>query len=110
MLKFFVNKFAIIIKNKNIQKFGERVAMNTPLQGTESDIIKIAMIQVDEELRKRNLKSKMILQIHDELMLECPEAEIDEISTILKEKMENVVKLNVPLTINISVGKTWYDV
>ena len=97
-------------RNKNIQKFGERVAMNTPLQGTESDIIKIAMIQVDEELRKRNLKSKMILQIHDELMLECPEAEIDEISTILKEKMENVVKLNVPLTINISVGKTWYDV
>ncbi len=97
-------------KNKNIQKFGERIAMNTPLQGTESDIIKIAMIQVDEQLRKRNLQSKMILQIHDELMLECPENEVTEVSKLLKQIMENVVHLNVPLTVNISVGKTWYDV
>ena len=97
-------------RNKNIQKFGERVAMNTPLQGTESDIIKIAMIKIDEELLNRKLKSKMILQIHDELILECPENEIEEVSSLLKEIMENVVKLNVPLTINISVGKTWYDV
>ena len=97
-------------RNKTIQKFGERVAMNTPLQGTESDIIKIAMIQIDEKLNKLNLKSKMILQIHDELIFECPKEEIDIVSNILKEIMENIVKLNVPLTINIDVGKSWYDI
>ena len=97
-------------QNKTIQKFGERVAMNTPLQGTESDIIKIAMIQIDEKLNKLNLKSKMILQIHDELIFECPKEEIDIVSNILKEIMENIVKLNVPLTINIDVGKSWYDI
>ena len=97
-------------RNKTIQKFGERVAMNTPLQGTESDIIKIAMIQIDEKLNKLNLKSKMILQIHDELIFECLKEEIDIVSNILKEIMENIVKLNVPLTINIDVGKSWYDI
>ena len=96
--------------NKNIQKFGERVAMNTPLQGTESDIIKIAMLQIHDELIKRNLQSKLILQIHDELMLECPENEVEEISNILRNIMENVVKLSIPLTVNIATGKTWYDV
>lgn len=96
--------------NKNIQKFGERIAMNTPLQGTESDIIKIAMIKVYDELKKQNLKSKLILQIHDELMVEAPENEVDKVSEILKDIMENVVELNIPLTVNISTGKTWYDV
>ena len=84
--------------------------MNTPLQGTESDIIKIAMLQIHDELIKRNLQSKMILQIHDELMLECPENEVEEVSQMLKNIMENVVTLNIPLTVNIATGKTWYDV
>ena len=97
-------------RNRTAQKFGERVAMNTPLQGTESDIIKIAMIKIDEELTKQKLKSKMILQIHDELMFECPKEEIEIISKMLKDIMEHIVQLNVPLTINIDIGKTWYDV
>lgn len=97
-------------RNKNLQKFGERIAMNTPLQGTESDIIKIAMIKIHNELKAKNLKSKMILQIHDELMLECPYDEVEQVKSILRDIMENVVQLNIPLTVNISQGKTWYDV
>lgn len=91
-------------------KFVERAAMNMPLQGSASDIIKLAMLAVDSELKRRNLKAKMILQIHDELIIDTPENEVAEVRAILKDKMENVIKLNVPLVVDISSGKSWFDV
>ena len=96
-------------KNKIVEKLGERIAMNSPLQGTESDIIKIAMINIFEKFKENNLQSKLILQIHDELIVEAKESEKDIVSNILKEQMENVVTLNVPLTVNLSYGKSWFD-
>lgn len=95
--------------NKNIIQFGERIAMNMPLQGSASDIIKLAMINVNNEIKKLNLKSKLILQIHDELIVDAPKDELEIVKQILKNTMENVVKLEVPLTVNISSGKTWFD-
>lgn len=95
--------------NRNMQQFGERVAMNMPLQGSASDIIKLAMIKVEKELRKNNLKSQMILQIHDELIVDCAFNEEDKVKEILKNCMENIVKLQVPLIVSIGSGKTWYD-
>ena len=95
--------------NYNLKQFGERVALNMPLQGTASDIIKLAMINVCEEFKKLNLKSKLILQIHDELIVDCTEDEVNIVTNILKDKMENVVKLNVPLIVNVSVGDNLYD-
>lgn len=96
-------------KNKVVEKLGERIAMNTPLQGTESDIIKIAMINISKRFAEQNLKSKLILQIHDELIIEAKEQEKEVVCKILKEEMENVIELSVPLTVNISSGKTWYE-
>ena len=95
--------------NYNLKQFGERVALNMPLQGTASDIIKLAMINVCEEFKKLNLKSKLILQIHDELIVDCTEDEVNMVTNILKDKMENVVKLNVPLIVNVSVGDNLFD-
>lgn len=95
--------------NYNIRQFGERAAMNMPLQGTSADIIKIAMINVYNALIKNGLKAKLILQVHDELVVEAPEDEKEAVAKILKEEMENAVKLTVPLTVEISSGKTWYD-
>lgn len=90
--------------NYNLKQFGQRVALNMPLQGTASDIIKIAMIEVYNEIKKQNLKSKLILQIHDELIVDTSSDEIEIVTQILKDKMENVVKLLVPLNVNVSVG------
>lgn len=95
--------------NHNLRAFGERVARNMPIQGTAADIIKIAMIKVFERLKKENLKSKLILQVHDELIVEAPEDEAQKVSELLKEEMENAVKLSVPLTADAKSGKTWYD-
>ncbi len=95
--------------NKNIQQFGERVAMNMPLQGSASDIIKLAMIKVDRQLMQKKLKSKLILQIHDELIVDCAKDEEQIVKDILKSCMENVAKLKVPLVVSIGSGKTWYD-
>ncbi len=95
--------------NKNIVMFGERVAMNMPLQGSASDIIKLAMIKVNNELKKQKLESKLILQIHDELIVDTKGDEIDKVEKILKSCMENVAKLPVPLIVSISSGKTWFD-
>jgi len=89
--------------------FGERVAMNMPLQGSASDIIKLAMINVYKALKENNLKSKLILQVHDELIIDAPQDEIMIVAKILKDNMENVVKLSVPLTVDVNSGKTWYD-
>ena len=91
-------------------RFVERAAMNMPLQGSASDIIKMAMLAVDREIKSRGLKAKMVLQIHDELIIDTPENEVAEIREILKDKMENVIKLNVPLIVDVEDGKSWYDV
>lgn len=91
------------------RSFGERVAMNAPIQGTAADIMKIAMIGVNRELKKRGLKSKMLLQVHDELLLEVENQELDEVKGILKEQMEQAAVLNVPLSVEVQTGHSWYD-
>ena len=83
--------------------------MNTPVQGTAADIMKIAMIKVYNELKKRNLKSKIVLQVHDEMMLEVPKEEIEEIKKLLKQCMENATTLKVPLIADVSEAENWYD-
>ena len=95
--------------NYMVRQFGERAAMNTPVQGTAADIMKIAMINVYKELNKRNLKTKIVLQVHDEMMLEAPIAEKEEVKKLLKEAMENAAKLQVPLIAEISEANNWYD-
>ncbi len=95
--------------NHNVAMFGERAAMNMPLQGTASDIVKLAMIQIFEQLEKLNLKTKMILQIHDELIFDVPKDELEQVTVLVKHFMENVVKLNVPLEVDINTGKDWFD-
>lgn len=95
--------------NHNLRAFGERVAMNMPIQGTAADIIKIAMVKVYNRLRKENLKSKLILQVHDELIVSAPKEESDLVSIILKEEMENAVSFAVKLTADTSMGESWYD-
>ena len=96
-------------KNYNIRQFGQRVAMNTPIQGTAADIMKIAMINVYKKLNEKDLKSKIILQVHDEMMLETPIEEIEEVKKIVKEEMEKAVKLEVPLIAELSEAKNWYE-
>lgn len=96
-------------KNYMVRKFGERAAMNTPIQGTAADIMKIAMINVYRDLKKNNMKAKIILQIHDELLLEVPKNELEKVKEILITNMENVIKLSIPLKADLEVGKTWYD-
>lgn len=95
--------------NHMTRAFGERVARNMPIQGTAADIIKIAMIRVDKRLREEKLRSRLILQVHDELIVEAPQDEAMVIAMLLQEEMENAVKLTVPLVAEAAVGKTWYD-
>lgn len=89
--------------------FGERIAMNMPLQGSASDIIKLAMINVSKALKEQGLKSKLIMQVHDELIIDAPQEEITTVAKILKDNMQNVVKLSVPLTVDVNSGKSWFD-
>ncbi len=96
-------------KNANLRGFAERTAVNTPLQGTAADLIKMAMIRIDAALRERGLKSRMTLQVHDELVFEVPEREIEVMRTLVREQMENVHPLTVPLLVEIGVGKNWRD-
>lgn len=95
--------------NYTIRQFGERAAMNMPMQGSAADIIKLAMTSVYKELQARNLRAKMILQVHDELLIEAPVEEKDVCIEILKNCMENVIRLSVPLTADVSVGRSWYE-
>ena len=95
--------------NPNIRKFGERVALNTPIQGTAADIIKLAMVRVDQRLIREKLKSRLILQVHDELIVEASNDEIEEVKKILKEEMQGAMTLKVPLTVDMSAGRSWYD-
>ena len=96
-------------KNFNIRQFGARAAMNTPIQGTAADIMKIAMIDVYSKLKEKNLQSKLILQIHDELLIEAKEEEKEEVKELLKTSMENAIKLKVPLRADVSEAYNWYD-
>jgi len=96
-------------KNANQRGFAERTAVNTPLQGTAADLIKIAMIRIDAALRARRLKSRMTLQVHDELVFEVPENEIDVMQPLVREHMEKVYELAVPLLVDMGVGKNWRD-
>lgn len=96
-------------KNFSRRSFAERTAMNTPIQGSAADIIKIAMINMNEQLQKAGLKAKMLLQIHDELIFEAPEEEIDQLRELVPKVMDSAVKLDVPLKVESKVGDTWYD-
>ena len=95
--------------NFNLRSFGERVARNMPIQGTAADIIKIAMIRVSDRLEKEGLQGKLILQVHDELIVECPPQEREQVVRILQEEMEGAVRLSVPMLAEAGWGRTWYD-
>ena len=95
--------------NFNLRAFGERVARNMPIQGTAADIIKIAMIRVSSRLAREGLRGKLILQVHDELIVECPEEERDQVREILTQEMEGAVSLSVPMVAEAGSGRTWYD-
>src|SRR6516165_1780611 len=94
-------------KNPNLRGFAERTAVNTPLQGTAADLIKIAMLRIDEAIRDRQLRSRMTLQVHDELVFEVPEAELDIMKSLVKEVMENAHPLEVPLLVEVGTGPNW---
>ena len=96
-------------RNFNVRSFGERIAMNTPIQGTAADIIKIAMVKVHRELKNRKLKSRLILQVHDELIIETFKDEVEEVKKVMKDIMENSIKLDIPLKVEISIGENWYE-
>lgn len=99
----------ISASNKILKALGKRLAMNAPIQGSAADIIKLAMVNVNEELNKKNLKSKLILQVHDELILNVYKDELDEVTALVKKEMEEVLNLSVPLEVDINIGETWYE-
>jgi DNA polymerase-1 len=100
----------IASKNPNARAFAERTAVNTPLQGTAADLMRKAMIVVDGELRRRGWRSRLLLQVHDELVLECPPEELEEARAMVKRAMEGVEKLAVPLLAETAAGPNWRDV
>ena len=95
--------------NYMVRQFGSRIAMNTPIQGTAADIMKIAMKNVYKKLKEENLKSKIVLQVHDEMILEVEENEIEKVKDIMKTQMESAISLKVPLTVEVSETDNWYD-
>ena len=94
--------------NRNVQEMGKRMAMNTPNQGTSADIIKIAMVKVSQRLKEEGLKAKLILQVHDELIVEAPVEEAEKAAEILGEAMRNAAQLSVPLKVDVNMGENWY--
>jgi DNA polymerase-1 len=96
-------------RNANIRKAAEREAINMPIQGTASDIVKIAMLKVDEEFKRGGFEARMLMQVHDELLVEVPEKEVIKVSEILKHEMETAVSLDVPLVADVGVGDNWMD-
>ncbi len=96
-------------RNPNARSFAERTAVNTPLQGTAADLIKLAMIRIDEILRREKLETKMLLQVHDELLFEAPPQEAEEVAQMVKREMENVHRLDVPMIADIGIGDNWRD-
>ena len=99
------------IKNTNylIRTMGDRMALNTPIQGTAADIIKLSMIKIYNLLKEKNYKTKLLIQVHDELIFDIPESEFDEVKDLIQKTMENIYKLKVPLKVSIEYGKNWYD-
>jgi DNA polymerase-1 len=95
--------------NRNIRQLGERLATNSPVQGSAADIIKISMINIAKRLKKENLTSRMLLQVHDELLFEVPEKEREKMRDLVREEMENAVHLDVPLKVDIGAGKNWAE-
>ena len=95
--------------NFNQRAFGQRVAMNMPIQGTAADIIKIAMINVANRIKSESLTTKLVLQVHDELLLEVPHSELEYVKGMLQEEMEGAAQLKVPLVVDVKVGESWYD-
>ena len=96
-------------KNFNLRAFGERAAMNTPIQGTAADIIKIAMLRVRHRLKAEGYRARLILQVHDELILEAPEDEAERAAALLREEMEHAAELRVPLVAEAKIGRSWYE-
>ena len=99
------------IKDKNhmIREFGKRAAMNAPIQGSAADLIKLAMIRIDQKMKESNVKSKMILQVHDELIFDVPKEEIEQMKQIIDDGMTHAMELKVPLTAECSIGSNWYE-
>lgn len=95
--------------NGMTRSFGERVARNMPIQGTAADIIKLAMVRVHRRLSEEGMQARLILQVHDELIVEAPEAEAERAAALLKEEMESAASLSVKLSADVGIGKTWYD-
>ena len=112
-VKTLMNRKRIIeeLQSKNfmIRSSGERMALNTPIQGTAADILKKAMVEIFDEFNKRQLKSKMLIQVHDELVFNVVDSELDVVKDIVKTIMENTFKLNVPLEVEMDVGSNWYE-
>ena len=96
-------------RNANLRGFAERTAVNTPLQGTAADLIKIAMLRIDERMQAAKMKTRMTLQVHDELLFDTPREEVEAIRTLVKYEMENVVTLKVPIIADVGVGDNWRD-
>ncbi|HEY5401222.1 MAG TPA: DNA polymerase, partial [Pyrinomonadaceae bacterium] len=96
-------------RNANIRKAAEREAINMPIQGTASDIVKIAMLHVEDQLKRKGLNARLLMQVHDELLVECPEKEVEEVAALLKREMETAVSLDVPLVADVGVGDNWMD-
>ncbi len=96
-------------KNFNVRSFGERIAMNTPIQGSAADIIKVAMVNVYNALKDNNLKSRLILQVHDELIIETHQDEVDEVRDMLRKTMEDAISLSIPLVVDVEIGDSWYE-
>ena len=99
----------ILSKNWNVRNFAERTAINAPIQGTAADLIKKAMVDLDRDFSQKNLKSKLILQVHDELVIEVQDAEVDDLKILVKNCMESVTKLSVPLPVDLAIGLSWFD-
>ncbi len=99
----------LLSSNRTVRAMAERMALNAPIQGTSADIIKLAMLSVDKELRERGLRAKMLLQVHDDLVLEVPLDELEEVALLVKNCMENAFELKVPLEVEVKVGANWYD-
>ena len=95
--------------NRQVRESAERVAINSPIQGSAADLIKVAMISLSKNIKKLKLKSKMILQVHDELVFECPVSEKEEMESLVRKEMEGASKLSVPLVVDIGWGKNWNE-
>ncbi|MEE8348161.1 MAG: DNA polymerase, partial [Acidobacteriota bacterium] len=99
----------ILTKNHNLRNFAERTAINAPIQGTAADLVKKAMIAIDEEISGRKMKSRLISQVHDELVFEAEEGELDQLKQLVKEQMEGVSSFKVPLEVSLAVGNSWFE-